>query len=209
MDATKGGPVVVVLVGHPRQDSYTMALAARAAQSARGAGARVLVHDPYRDGFDPVLRADESHIVGERPSPEDPVLTRYQREVSEADALVVVHPNWWGKPPAMISGWLDRVLVPGVAYRLSAPGSLPTSLLRIRQVVVVNTTETSAAREAADLGDPLQDMWTRCVAGYLGAEGRAPVDRYVLADVTAAGQQQRVRWLDDVDAAVDNVVRSL
>lgn len=210
MPGAPRGPLVVVLVGHPRGDSYTMALADRAVRSAREAGARVVVHDPYRDGFDPVLRAEESRVVGGRPPTDDPLLARYQHDLGQADALVVVHPSWWGKPPAMIAGWLDRVLVPGVAYRLSAPGAMPTSLLRIRHVVVVNTTETPAARAAADLGDPLHDIWVRAVASYLGPEAAPPVvDRRVLADVTAAGRDQRELWIEAVAASVVTCVRAL
>lgn len=206
-------PFVVVLVAHPRTESYTRALAARATDAVRAAGGQPTVHDLYVDGFDPLLQEEESRVSGPeaaRPVDADPVVGRYRRELAEADALVVVHPNWWGKPPAAISGWLDRVLVPGVAYRLASPGALPRPLLRIRHLLIVNTTETPPVREESDMGDPLEDIWRRCVAAYLGPQGQEPrSDRLVLAEVTAVGQGQRVAWLDEIGAAVEEVVRSL
>jgi len=38
---------------------------------------------------------------------------------SEASGIVIVHPNWWGQPPAILKGWVDRVLRPGVAYEFT------------------------------------------------------------------------------------------
>ena len=46
-----------------------------------------------------------------------PPIRQHCDEIAEADGIVVVHPNWWGQPPAMLKGWIDRVLRVGVAYR--------------------------------------------------------------------------------------------
>ena len=157
----------MLLLAHPRPDSYNHALADRLGSAVSAAGGRLLAHDLYAEGFDPVLRADESFVVGRDLHPSgssgEPLLDEHRAHVASADALVVVHPNWWGKPPAILAGWLDRVLVPGVAYVLPSAGGLPEPLLRVRRLVVVNTTATPAAREAADIGDPLPDIWERCV----------------------------------------------
>lgn len=63
------------------------------------------------------------------------VVREHWRALSRAEVLVVAHPNWWGKPPAIMSGWTDRVLVPGVVYRLDEREGLPTPLLRLRAVL--------------------------------------------------------------------------
>ena len=46
----------------------------------------------------------------------DELLAAHQREIREADGIIVIHPNWWGQPPAIMKGWVDRVLRVGVAY---------------------------------------------------------------------------------------------
>ena len=38
-------------------------------------------------------------------------------ELARADGIIIVHPNWWGAPPAVLKGWVDRVFRPEVAYR--------------------------------------------------------------------------------------------
>ncbi|GIG23583.1 NAD(P)H dehydrogenase (quinone) [Cellulomonas chitinilytica] len=206
-------PVVMLVLAHPRPGSYNHALADRLGAAVTRAGATLLAHDLYAEGFDPVLRAEESFVVGRSLSPAgsgDPLLDLHRAHVASADALVVVHPNWWGKPPAILAGWLDRVLVPGVAYRLPVAGGLPEPLLRVRRLVVVNTTDTPAEREVADFGDPLADVWERCVGSYLGpATAPTVVDRTVLASVNEADDARRARWLDDMDDVGARVVRLL
>ena len=60
-----------------------------------------------------------------------------------------MHPNWWSQPPAILNGWLDRVVRPGVAYEFrkdDAGRSLPVGLLRARAAVVLNTANVPQAQ---------------------------------------------------------------
>ncbi|MFG2636478.1 NAD(P)H-dependent oxidoreductase [Streptomyces sp. NPDC048362] len=58
-----------------------------------------------------------------------------------------VHPNWWGMPPAVLAGWVQRVLVPGVAYKLGSAEGSPEGLVRAGRALVLNTSDTPADRE--------------------------------------------------------------
>lgn len=200
-DTTASIPRVQVLVAHPRPDSFNHAAAARAVSTLRRRGLDVVVHDLYAEGFDPVLQPQEAYTSGWSAdrvldASTDPLLARHRRELGEASALVVVHPNWWGKPPAILAGWMDRVLVPGVAYRLGTAGGTPQSTLSLREVLVINTTDTSLEREQEAFGDPLQAIWTQCVRPYVGDPA---FERIVFRLVSEADLAQRERWLDDVE----------
>lgn len=191
-------PFSVVVVAHPRPGSFVHALAEAAAGALAAAGHDVTVHDLAAEGFDPVLRpaeatttrgADESRFtVGA-----DPLTTAYRRELAAADTLVVAHPNWWGKPPAIMAGWMDRVLVPGVAYELDTAEGLPRSLLSLRRLVVLNTGDTPLEREAEVFGDPLASIWERCVGAYLGG---ASVGRLLATPVSGSTAEQRAAWIE-------------
>jgi NAD(P)H dehydrogenase (quinone) len=194
---------VLLLLAHPRPGSFNHAVADRIAGALTGAGATVHHHDLYAEGFDPVARPAETHTSGPlaaavRDHSDDPLLRLHRERLAAADALVAVHPNWWGKPPAVLAGWLDRVLVPGVAYRLDDAGGAPTPLITLRRLLVVNTSDTTAEREAAEFGDPLDHIWRRCVAPYLGSP---TTERLVLRVVADAGAAQRATWLDAAAAA--------
>ncbi|HEY3467166.1 MAG TPA: NAD(P)H-dependent oxidoreductase, partial [Amycolatopsis sp.] len=129
----------------------------------------------------------------------DPLVRRHREELRDAGGLVAVHPNWWGKPPAILGGWLDRILVPGVAYRLDDAGGAPEPLLSLRRLLVVNTSDTTEDRERTLFGDPLDAIWRRCLAPYLG---EPEVRRVVLRVVADADDDRRAAWLDDVEAEV-------
>ncbi|KQR17240.1 NAD(P)H-dependent oxidoreductase [Cellulomonas sp. Leaf334] len=199
-------PTVVLLVAHPRPNSFNHSLARRLRAALECEGARVHFHDLHAEGFDPLLAPQESYVVGHglrlAAASSDPLLAQHRAQIAAADALVVVHPNWWGMPPAILTGWLDRVLVPGVAYTLSTAGGHPESLLRIRRLLVVNTTDTPAAREQEVFGDPLALIWERCVGSYLGsADVPTRVERHVLASANEVGAEQRRQWVRDVGDA--------
>jgi putative NADPH-quinone reductase len=61
-------------------------------------------------------------------------------DLAIAEGLVIIHPNWWGGPPAILKGWVDRVMRAGLAYQLSAEG-VPKGLLQASRALVLNTSE--------------------------------------------------------------------
>lgn len=198
-------PAMVVLA-HPSPDSFNHAIASEVRRVLGEAGVRTYWHDLYAEGFDPVLGPMEWRRVvtpegapDTHPgAPEDQLVAGYRQELSAVRGLVVVHPNWWGQPPAILTGWLDRVLIPGVAYRLDRPGGLPESLLDVHRMLVINTSDTPPDRERTEIGDPLDSIWRRAVGPCLGAP---EIERMVLPLVGESGQEQRRRWLTGVGRA--------
>jgi putative NADPH-quinone reductase len=105
----------LVVYCHPRETSFTAAVRDVVIGKLRDAGAEVRLIDLYARGFDPVLAAHEHEIY------EDETLNRVpvQQDCDDlawCDTLIFVYPTWWYGLPAMLKGWLDRVLVPGLAF---------------------------------------------------------------------------------------------
>ena len=74
--------------------------------------------DLYAEGFDPVLGAEERrryHDVERNREGIEPYLIRLRK----AEGLVVQFPTWCFGPPAMLKGWLDRVIIPGFAFDIA------------------------------------------------------------------------------------------
>jgi NAD(P)H dehydrogenase (quinone) len=199
--------MVMVLVAHPRPDSFNHALARAVGAGLQANGYDIAWHDLYAEQFDPILRPAEAYTSGDRASlvagaSDDPLLQRHRRELQAAMGLVVVHPNWWGKPPAMLAGWLDRVLVPGVAYQLDDGGGLPLPLVQVRRLLIVNTGDTPPDRERDVFGDPLERIWRACIAPYIGDP---VVERVMYAVVAEATEDVRKAWLEDVVHRIDRL----
>ncbi|WP_327354990.1 NAD(P)H-dependent oxidoreductase [Streptomyces sp. NBC_01304] len=181
-----------VYLAHPRPGSFNHALAEAVAEELRGRGCEVVVHDLYAEGFDPLVRADGTETVEDAPEADDAQVAAYQAELAELDALVLVHPNWWGMPPAILTGWAQRVLTPGVAYKLGSADGEPDGLLKAGRALVLNTSDTLAEREEREFGDPLQRIWAACVLPYVGIED---VRRTVFRTVSDSTDEQRASWL--------------
>ena len=190
---------ISVLLGHPYRDSFNAAIAAAVVDTLERNGHTPLFHDLYEEGFDPLLSGGElvSDVAG------DGLVALHQREIREADGIVVVHPNWWGQPPAVVKGWIDRVLREGVAYGFPEGdngGGLPIGLLKAKAALVYNTSNTPNEREETVFGDPLQRIWKDCVFGFCGVRGFDRRMFRVIADSTA---EERKGWLDAVRGLVN------
>ncbi|MFE5482278.1 NAD(P)H-dependent oxidoreductase [Streptomyces sp. NPDC056527] len=181
-----------VYLAHPRPGSFNHAVFDAVVEELRGRGCEVLAHDLCAEGFAPALAADETRTVQAASHATDPQLALHRAEVATLDAMVFVHPNWWGMPPAVLTGWVQRVLAPGVAYKLSTADGEPAGLLKAGRALVLNTSDTPADREESEFGDPLDRIWSACVLPYVGV---TDVRRVVFRTVTDSTDEARASWL--------------
>lgn len=129
----------LVVVAHPSTDSFCHALADRAVAGLRAAGHDVTVLDLYAEGFRVAMSADERAAYhGDEPIL-DPMVQLHADAVLGADALVFVYPTWWSGLPAILKGWLERVLVPGVGFRFDDKGKVRPGLGQVRHLVGIST----------------------------------------------------------------------
>ena len=189
---------VSLILGHPRPDSFNHAIAETARATLRAHRHAVAFHDLYGERFDPLMGAAESLT---RLS-DDPLVERHCAEIARAEGIIVVHPNWWGGPPAIVKGWIDRVIRPGVAYDM-VPGDggepAPVGRLRTATALVITTANTPPERERDLFGDMLEVLWRRCIWGLSGVPR---IERIAFSVVAASTPEMRTTWLEQVRAAV-------
>lgn len=133
----------LVVFCHPTHESFTGASLQRVLAGLAAAAHDVRVIDLYAEGFRPELSLDERalHTTDWQLRPEHPVdIVRHIDDLMWAEALVLVYPTWWAGQPAMLKGWLDRVLVHGVAWqRPRGGGRIRPRLQHVRRLVVVTS----------------------------------------------------------------------
>ncbi|NPV93044.1 MAG: NAD(P)H-dependent oxidoreductase [Firmicutes bacterium] len=189
---------ISVILGHPRPGSFNHAIARTAVETLRKNGHQVFFHDLYSESFDPLLPAGEIP----RNASLDPVVSRHCEEVSRAEGIIIVHPNWWGQPPAVLKGWVDRVIRPGAAYEFLEGDSgegVPHGLLKARAALVFNTADTPPEREARVFGDPLETIWKNCIFGLCGV---TKFYRRTFSVIVTSTLEERREWLSEVESAV-------
>jgi putative NADPH-quinone reductase len=129
------GRRVLVVYCHPCPESFCAAIRDAVCDALRRGGHEVDLLDLYAEGFEPAMPPDERrgyHDAGPNLTP----VRRHAERVARADGLVFVYPTWWFGLPAMLKGWLDRVLVPGFAFVLRPRGAPRPGLVHIRHVGV-------------------------------------------------------------------------
>jgi len=192
---------ISVILGHPDPGSFNHAIAEAAVDALEKNGHLVSYHDLYREGFDPILPGPEIPRGGAV----DLAVQSHCDEIAGAEGIVIVHPNWWGQPPAILKGWVDRVMRPGVAYEfLEGDGGegVPVGLLKARSALIFNTSNTPERREREAFGDPLEDLWKRCVFGLCGV---SDVRRRTFSVVVTSTPEERRSWLVEVGDIVGSL----
>jgi putative NADPH-quinone reductase len=182
---------ILLILAHPSPGSFNHALAEAVREALQVAGHEVVFHDLCAEGFDPCLPGPE--IAEDGPLPD--AISNHCRELCDADGIVVVHPNWWGMPPAILTGWVDRVVRPGMAYRFEESDSgegVPIGLLKAKHALVLNTSNTPDERERSAFGDPLASIWARCIFDLCGVRS---THRRVFNVVVTSTEEQRRQWL--------------
>jgi NAD(P)H dehydrogenase (quinone) len=188
--------LALVVVASPNPQSLCHAMATVAKEALADAGYEIAFHDLYLEKFDPVQLTVETLNTT---SP-DQLVEKHCCQLAAADLILVLHPNWWGQPPAILKGWIDRVFRLDTAYGYPTgvgPDGVPSGLLRARRALVFNTSNTPPAREAEVFGDPLETLWRNCVFGLCGV---SDVVRRMYAPASISDHALRVKWLEEVKA---------
>lgn len=190
--------IISVILGHPDENSFNHAIANTAIETLANNKHTVHYHDLYKERFDPLLFHGEFPKDAEIPLS----LKKYCDELAVSDGIIIIHPNWWGQPPAILKGWVDRIIRPGVAYEFLDDNSgegVPKGLLKAQTALVLNTSNTSEQRELDVFGDPLERIWNNCIFNLCGVRN---FERQVFRTIVTSTQEQRQQWLKQVKEMV-------
>lgn len=129
----------LLLSAHPCADSYCDALAAAARRGMASAGHVVTAINLYDVDFAAAMTKAELDVYRAQLAPVDPMVREHGELVRAVDTLVFVYPTWWSGPPAILKGWLERVLVPGVAFTFDGGGKVRPAMTNVRRIVGIST----------------------------------------------------------------------
>ncbi len=190
---------VLVILAHPDPGSFNHAIASTAIETLKESGHDVIFHDLYTENFDPILPSEEIPKDISLPSE----IENHCGEISNAGGIIIVHPNWWGQPPAILKGWIDRVIRPGVAYEFIEEDKgegVPIGLLKAKTAIIFNTSNTATEREKKVFGDPLETIWKNCIFDLCGVE---KFYRRTFNIIVTSSGNQRKKWLEEVRQIIE------
>lgn len=181
---------VLVVLGHPRTDSYCGSLARRYREGATEVGNDVRELELAQLEFEP-------NVETECPTDQylEPDLLEAQRQIRWADHLVFVYPNWWGTMPALLKAFFDRVFAPGFAFSFyeDGEGAGHEKLLRGRTAELIVTMDMPAWVYRWIYREPGTNAIKRATLGFAGIRTTRVTPFGSVKDSTPA---QRNRWLE-------------
>jgi putative NADPH-quinone reductase len=192
----------LIVFTHPHEGSYGYSIleAVKAGLKKGGHACKVINLD--KDGFDPVMREKDLKAFAELGRGEtaalselDPIVLRYKKKLEWADGMVMIFPTWWMTMPAIMKGFVDKVIFPGVAYEMEN-GRLKSRLRNLKQVTVISTMNTPA--------DIYRDRFNNSIEGSLikGTFNQIGIHdaRWIsLNMVKQVGEEVRAQWLEELE----------
>lgn len=194
----------LVIYCHPDANSFTAAVRDTVLARLDAAGAEIRLRDLYAEGFQPVLTPEEWTGYLDCPDNRVPVAD-HCGDVEWCDTLIFVYPTWWYGLPAMLKGWLDRVLLPDVAFLMpSAAGeTIKPGLTHIRRLGVFTTCGASWWLTRL-VGAPGRRTLVRGVGLLLAPRARKVYAAHYLMD--SATRPMLAAHLEKVAARVDRLI---
>ncbi|NMM28627.1 MAG: NAD(P)H-dependent oxidoreductase [Glaciimonas sp.] len=182
------GKRILVILGHPSADSLCGAISDTYAEAARTAGHEVKVIHLGNLAFDPILHDGYARIQDLEPD-----LIEAQAAIKWAEHLSVIYPIWWGSVPALLKGFLDRMFLPGFAFKFRPGSAFPEQLLQGRSAHLLVTMDTP----------PWYFKWVYRMPGLHQMQkttlefcGIRPVKTFTFGPVVGSTPSRRSSWLD-------------
>lgn len=177
---------VTLLTAHPEEDSFNAKLAQAWTRGAERAGATVRAFELPKLKFDPVLRG-----TFRAPMPDEPDLAAVRAAFEASSHVTWLFPTWWSGLPAVMKGLVDRLLLPGWAFKFEG-GGLPTGFMKGKTTRYVTTMDSPGYWYHLWYGDALAGSFGR---GTLRFCGFSRVERTLIYDVRHLKEGPRAKWL--------------
>jgi NAD(P)H dehydrogenase (quinone) len=182
---------ILIINGHPDEKSFCNSLAQSYKKGSDSGGPNCKLVNLYDLQFNPILNHGYRLITELEPD-----LLEIQQDILNADHLVMVYPNWWGTYPALLKGFIDRVFLPGFAFKYRENSLLWDKLLKGKSARLIVTMDTPAWYYFLVNRSPGHNSMKK---GILEFSGIKPVRISSFSTIKSSDDKKRKMWLDEVE----------
>ena len=182
---------ILIINGHPDKKSFCFALAESYKKGADKSGPQCKLLHLSDLKFNPILNYGY-RLVSEL----EPDLLATQQDILQADHIVMVYPNWWGTYPALLKGFIDRVFLPGFAFKYHKDSPLPAKLLKGKTARIIVTMDTPKWYYWLINRSPGHNSMKKAILEFSGI---SPVKISSFGIIKSSDLEQRKRWLTEVE----------
>lgn len=183
---------ILIIQGHPDKESYCHALAEAYQKGAAASGAEIRLIQTGELDFNPNLG------FGYRKRTElEPCLLQAQEDIRWAEHIVMVYPVWWGMAPAVLKGFIDRVFLPGFAFKKRANSLWWDKLLKGRTARIISTMDQPAWYYRLFNKAPSNHAIKKLTLEFCGIR---PVKVTNIGPLRLSKERFRKKWLERIEA---------
>lgn len=182
---------ILLILGHPVKDTFSDSLRESYKKGALASGAEV------REICLRKLKFDLNFSEGYRGNQQlEPDLVKAQEDISWADHLVLIYPNWWSTFPALLKGFFDRTFLPGFAFNYRKGSLLWDKLLTGRSARIIVTMDTPPWYYWLVYRRPGHNAMKRGILEFCGIR---PVRITTIGSLKISSEKKRLSWIKKVE----------
>lgn len=157
-----------IVYAHPWEGSYNHAILTSITKDLEAKEETFQVIDLYKDGFNPVFTAGELEQFNRGETPYE-LVKEYQKKLSQTTELIFIFPVWWWDLPAILKGFIDKVMLSGFAFlEDKTTGALKGLLTNIEKTTVISTSTTDKDYIESEGGNAIQGVFINRTLADLG-----------------------------------------
>ncbi|MDN4014078.1 NAD(P)H-dependent oxidoreductase [Chryseobacterium gambrini] len=181
---------ILIINGHPNKDSFNFGIAKAYQDGALQSGAEVKEIVIADLNFNPNLQFGYQKRMELEPD-----LVKAWEKIQWADHLVWIHPVWWGGLPAITKGFIDRLFLPGFAFKYRENSVWWDKLLKGETAHIITTLDQPGLYYRFFFGRPSVNQLRKSVLEFCGVK---PVNVTYIGIIKTSDIKQRKIWLEQI-----------
>lgn len=162
-----------IVYAHPWDGSYNHAILTSITEKLETKREPFQVIDLYKDGFNPVFTAEELKHFHKGETPYS-LVKDYQEKLKQSTELIFIFPVWWWDLPAILKGFIDKVMLSGFAFiEDQNTGTLKGLLTNIKKTTVISTSTTDKEYIESEAGNAIQSVFINRTLADLGLKNES------------------------------------
>ncbi|WP_163718588.1 NAD(P)H-dependent oxidoreductase [Mangrovibacterium lignilyticum] len=188
---------IIIVFNHPYEGSFCNAILNSVTLGLKQANHDVDLIHLDKDGFNPVMTSRDLKAFRDK-RPVDPKVLEYEKRLEKADHVIFIFPVWWELMPALMKGFIDKVIFPGVAYDYENGSNtkMKPLLTNIKSVTVITTMNTPKLLYRIIFGNAVQKAIMRGTFWKLGYKNRTWMSFNMVKQVS---EEKRKSWLTKIE----------
>ncbi|NRD77096.1 NAD(P)H-dependent oxidoreductase [Bacillus sp. BRMEA1] len=191
----------LIIYAHPHKESLNRSILETTVNTLKKNGHEVVVRDLYALNFQPVLKAEDTSAMRAGETPID--IKTEQEYITQADVITFIYPIWWAGLPAILKGYVDRVLSYGFAYAYGEAGIM--RMLSGKKGLIINT--HGSPKEHYDESGMTGSLKITSDIGIFEFVGIEPVDHLFFGSVGSLNEEAYKGMLKEVEEKIDSLFK--